>query len=444
MELRLLLANSGGGRSPTTPRSAYARSVRAAIVAVGSELLGTERLDTNSLKLAAAFERHGVELGRKAVVGDLEDDLIAELGLLVGLFGLVVIGGGLGPTADDVTRPAVARALGRGVRTDPALVEWLEARFRSMGLRMPEVNRRQAEVIEGAEVLANPRGTAPGLVLVEGATTLFLLPGVPSELAGMIADHLEPWLAARSAGRSREAAVLKVACVPESTLEERISPAYAEFGREAITVLAKPGDVEVWASAVGEEAERRRRLETMSRRLRELVGPAVYADSPEDSLEAVVGRLLRQSGATLAAAESCTGGLLAERVTRVAGSSDYFVGGAVTYSNALKTALLGVPEELLARHGAVSEEVARAMAEGARSRLGSDYALAITGVAGPGGGTAEKPVGTVHLALAGPGETETEHRRVRYPGDRQRIRWLASQVALEMLRRRLLGIPGLG
>jgi competence/damage-inducible protein CinA-like protein len=418
--------------------------MRAAIVAVGSEMLGTRRLDTNSLKIAAALERHGVELARKSVVGDLEADLEAELrGLLAG-FELIVVTGGLGPTADDVTRAATAAALGqRPVRVVEELVAEIAERFRRMGLEMPVVNRRQAEVIAGAEVLPNARGTAPGMRLEEGRATLFLFPGVPAELEGMIATYLEPWLAVRSGGASREMAVLKVAGLPESTLEERIAPAYAEFGREAITVLAKASDIEVQTWAVGEPEERRRRLAAVTARLRELIGPAVYAER-EAELEEVVGELLRARGATVVTAESCTGGLVAERLTRVPGSSDYFLGGVVSYSNDLKTALLGVAADLLAAHGAVSEPVARAMAEGARQRLGSDFAIAVTGVAGPGGGTPEKPVGTVHLAVAGPGDGEVQHRRVAYPGDRQRIRWLASQVALEMLRRRLLaaGAPG--
>lgn len=412
--------------------------MRAAIIAVGSELLGTDRLDTNSLKLTALLERYGVELRRKAVVGDSEADLAAEVRTLLGAVDLILLSGGLGPTADDITRAAVADALGRSCEIDPGLVEQIEARFRSMGLEMPAVNRRQAEVIAGGEVLDNPRGSAPGMRVEEGAATLFLFPGVPVELEGMMVDHLEPWLARRSGGASRETAVLKVACVPESTLEEWIAPAYGEFGRESITVLSKPGEIEVRAVAVGGEAERRRRLEAMMGRLKELVGPTAYAEGEEATLEGVVGELLRRRGWTVTTAESCTGGLVAERLTRVPGSSDYFLGGAVAYSNPLKTALLGVPEELLATCGAVSEEVAAAMAAGARRRFGSDFAIALTGVAGPGGGTAEKPVGTVHIAVAGPGEEEVDHRRIGYPGDRRRIRWLASQVGLELLRRRLL------
>lgn len=412
--------------------------MRAAILAVGSELLGTERLDTNSLLLTRALARHGVELVRKAVAGDSEEEIADELAHTLPRVDLMIATGGLGPTSDDVTREAVARALGRRLVLHPETLARIERRFQAMGLRMAAVNRKQAEIVEDAQVLPNANGTAPGMqIATPSGAVLFLFPGVPAELQAMIPEYLEPWLALRSGGAARETAVLKVACVPESALEERIAPAYAEFGREAITVLAKPGDIRLEMTATGPEAERRAHLAAMARRLAELAGDAVYADREEATLESVVGELLRRAGRTLAVAESCTGGLLAERLTRVPGSSAYFLGGAVVYTNALKIRLLGVPEALLAEHGAVSEPVARAMAEGVRGALGSDYGVGITGVAGPGGGSEEKPVGTVHLALAGPGGAAA-HRRVRFPGDRERVRWQASQLALEMLRRLLL------
>jgi len=415
--------------------------MRAAILAVGSELLGTERLDTNSLLLTRALVRHGVELRRKSVIGDVEEEIAAELRDLLPRVDLVLVTGGLGPTADDVTRESVAAALGRGVAVDPDVLAGIERRFQRLGWQMPAVNRRQAMVIAGAEVLGNPRGSAPGMRLEAGGATIFLFPGVPSELAGMVEEHLDPWLGPRSGGASRETAVLKVAGLPESMVEERIAPAYEEFGRQSITILAKPADVRLLATATGPPAERQARLQAMTARLAALVGDAVYSWREEDTLEGVVGGMLRAAGATLTVAESCTGGLLGERLTRVAGSSDYFLGGAITYEDRLKTAMLGVPEALLAAHGAVSEEVARAMAAGVRARLGSDYGVAVTGIAGPGGGSEAKPVGTVHLAIAGPpapGRPEIEHRPLRLPGDRDRVRWQASQLALDMLRRRLL------
>ena len=414
--------------------------MRAAILAVGSEMLGTERLDTNSLRITALFERYGVELIKKCVIGDGEAEIASEVSALLARVPLVVVTGGLGPTADDVTREAVAAALGRGLTLDERIVETIAARYRSFRREMPAVNRRQALVIDGATVLANGRGTAPGLRVDHEDKTLFLFPGVPYELDAMLTNEHEPWLAARSGGRGRETAVLKLACVPESAVEERIAPAYEEFGREWITILAKPGEVQLHATAEGDEATRRARLQTMTSRLRDLAGDAVFTDRADQTLEAVVGDLLRGAGATLATAESCTGGLVAERITEVPGSSDYFVGGAVVYSNRLKTELAGVPAEQLAEHGAVSEEVAWSLARGARSRFGADFGIGITGVAGPGGGSDEKPVGTVHLAVAGPSDNDLDHRGVRFPGDRERIRQQASQLALELLRRRLVGI----
>jgi len=414
--------------------------MKAAILAVGSELLGTERLDTNSLRLTKVLDRHGVELRAKAVLGDSEEDIAAELRRFLDRYDIVLVTGGLGPTADDVTREAAAAALGRGLHTDEEVLAGIERRFKDLGWRMPGVNRRQAVIADGATVLVNRRGTAPGQLLrSERGSALFLFPGVPMELDAMIEDHLEPWLAERSGGIGRETVTLKIASLPESVVEERIAPAYEEFGRESITILASPGDIRLCATAEGPEAERRRRLAAMTARLAELAGPAVYALREEDTMEKVVGALLRKAGATLALAESCTGGLVSERLTRVPGSSDYVLGGAVTYTNELKTQLVGVPAETIAEHGAVSEPVARAMAEGVCRALGSDYGIGITGVAGPGGGSEAKPVGTVHIAVAGP--AETDHRKVRFPGDRERVRWHASQLALEMLRRRLLGIP---
>lgn len=414
--------------------------MKAAILAVGSELLGTERLDTNSLRITSTLDRHGVELRRKAVAGDAVEEIAAELRGLLAAADLVLITGGLGPTADDVTREAVAEVLGRSLCLDEEVLAGLERRFQSFGMRMPEVNRRQAMVIEGAELIPNERGTAPGMRLESGGRVLYLFPGVPIELDGMILSHLEPWLAGRSGGVGREMAVLKIAGLPESVVEERIAPAYDELGREWITVLAGGGEIRIQAIAAGTEPERRGRLMAMTKRLRELVGDAVFATREEDTLESVVGDLLRVAGATLTAAESCTGGLLSQRITAVPGSSDYFLGGAVTYSNELKTSLVGVPAGMITEHGAVSEPVARAMAEGARRAFGSDYGVGITGIAGPGGGSEAKPVGTVHVAVAGPREEDVEHRKFRFPGDRDRIRRFSAQAALEMLRRRLLAV----
>jgi nicotinamide-nucleotide amidase len=414
--------------------------MKAAILAVGSELLGTVRLDTNSLKLTALLDRYGVELRRKAVIGDSEEEIAGELRNLLPRVDLILITGGLGPTSDDVTREAVAAALGRKLHFDDGVLASLERRFQSLGWRMPEVNRRQAWVVDGAEVLPNGQGTAPGLRIDHEGCALFLFPGVPVELEGLMTSALEPWLAARSGGVARETAVLKIAGLPESLVEERIAPAYEEFGREPITILANAGEILLQATAQGPEPERRARLQAMVERLSTLAGDAVYTTRGEDTLESVIGDLLRAAGQTLTTAESCTGGLVAQRITAVPGSSDYFLGAAVTYSNELKTRMVGVPAEMIAANGAVSEPVARAMAEGVRRALGSDWGVGITGVAGPGGGSEEKPVGTVHVAVAGPRDGEVEHRHLRLPGDRDRIRRFSSQIVLEMLRRRLLAV----
>lgn len=409
--------------------------MRAVILAIGSELLGTDRLDTNSLRLTAALRDHGVELVSKAVVGDHLEEIRGWLSAWVGRVDLILISGGLGPTLDDLTREAVAAALDLELRTDEQVALTIERRFESMGLSMPAVNLRQARVLAGAAVLSNPRGTAPGQRLEEGRCTLFLFPGVPREMDHMIEAHLVPWLERHGQGRWVESRVVRVACRSESAVEEQLAAVYEAFDREAITVLASPGDIEIRLTAAGPEDDRRAVLGRMVDATLAAVGSAAYSFEPGACLESVVGRAMLETESTVATAESCTAGLLAERLTRVAGSSDYFLGGLVTYSNRAKVDLLGIEERLLERHGAVSEAVARAMAEGVRGRLGSDYGVGITGIAGPGGGSDEKPVGTVHVAIAGP--LETAHRHLRLPGDRQRVRQLSSQWALDMLRRAL-------
>ncbi|HSM12843.1 MAG TPA: competence/damage-inducible protein A [Thermoanaerobaculia bacterium] len=410
--------------------------MRAAILAVGTELLSVDRVDSHSLRLAARLERHGVDLVRKAVVADDEGEIAAEIAAALERADLLIVTGGLGPTADDLTREGCARALGLRLVEDPAVWEAIHRRFASFGRTPSENNRRQALVPEDASVLANARGTAPGLRLESGGRTLFLLPGVPHELEELVERELEPWLAARSSGGT-ERRSLRVAMRPESEVDRQLEPAYGEFGRESITVLASPGEVRVRFAAVGPEAERGARLNAMEARLRELLGAAVFGAGEEETLEAVVGALLAARGWTLATAESCTGGLVAERLTRVPGSSGWFPGGVVAYSNRVKTDLAGVDPELFAAHGAVSEPVARALAEGVRRRFAADLGIGITGIAGPGGGSAEKPVGTVHLALAA--ADGTRHRALRLPGDRERVRTIAAQAALEMVRRWLLG-----
>ncbi|MEM8963974.1 MAG: competence/damage-inducible protein A [Acidobacteriota bacterium] len=409
----------------------------AAIVAVGSELLGTDRVDTNSLFLTNVLERHGVTLVGKAVVGDDEDAIATEVGRRLGQVDVVLMTGGLGPTADDVTRQAVAAVTGRRLVHDDAIEAELRERFATYLRRMPEVNLRQAEVIDGAEVLANRRGTAPGMRLEHDGTTIYLFPGVPSELRAIAEDALEPWLAERAdAALAVERRTFKVAARAESAIEERIAPIYKEFGRHDVSVLASPGRILIHVTARGKASERTARLDAISKAIRQALGHRIFTEDPDASIESVVGAQLAEAGLTIAIGESCTGGLVTEMLTRVPGSSAYLIGGVVAYSNTVKTALLSVDDELVATHGAVSEPVARAMARGVRRRLGADLGIGITGIAGPGGGSEDKPVGTVHLAVA---DADGElHRTARFPGDRERIRLISARTVLEMTRQRLL------
>jgi len=407
------------------------RPMRAAILAVGSELLGTERLDTNSLRLAESLERYGVELVAKYVVGDQADRIENTVSELVGLVDLVLITGGLGPTSDDLTRPATARALGRSLSIDPTIVEDIRSKFAAFGREMSPSNERQAEVPLGARVIENPRGTAPGLVLEHGGSTFFLFPGVPRELEGMIETSLEPWLSVHGAGTPEHRRVLRVACLPESEVEDRLAPAYEALGE--IGLLASPGDIRVCL-----RASRREDLERAEGLVRSCLGEAVYGVG-EVELEEAVGQGLREHGLTLATAESCTGGWIAQRLTAVAGSSDYFPGGIVAYDNRIKAEQLGVPQALIDEHGVVSREVVSAMARGANERLGSDWAVAVSGIAGPGGGSAEKPVGRVELALAR-SRGEVDHRQLQLPGDRRTIRLLTTQWALDLVRLQLAAL----
>lgn len=408
--------------------------MRAAILAIGSELLGTDRLDTNSLRFTQLLDDHGVELVGKAVVADDQQRIAAAVRRCLEDADLVLITGGLGPTTDDRSREGVALALGRGLANDEGAADAIRAQFERLGRAMPEVNLRQAQVIAGAKLLANPRGTAPGQHLTVDGKALFLFPGVPDELEGMIASTLVPWLAERRSVGPRLQRVLKVACLPESEVEERLAPLYARFGPDGIGLLPTLGEVALRLAALGSDAGER--LEAMAQVARDCLGRAIYAESAEATLEAVVGRRLDANHATVATAESCTGGLVAERLTRVPGSSGYFVGSVVAYADHVKERALGVPRTLIEQHGAVSREVAEAMAVGCRDRFDVVWSVAVTGIAGPTGGSPDKPVGSVHVAVAGP-RGRVCHLAQRFPGDRRVVRRLASQWALDLLRTEL-------
>ncbi len=410
--------------------------MNAELIAVGSELLGTGRIDTNSLFLTAELNALGVEVVTKTIVGDDVARLAEAVRSAAGRSPIVILTGGLGPTEDDVTREAVAQALGRKLVHHPEIVERLERRFRAMNRPMAAINLKQAQVIEGAEVLPNDNGTAPGQWLEDGGRIVALLPGPPAEMEPVFLAECLPRLRRLLPPQAIRRRIYRVADVPESELDQLISPVYGRYSNPATTILAAPGDIQIHLRARAEQAdEAERLLEELGSQIEELLGDRIYSRDGS-ALEEVVGGQLRAARATLSVAESCTGGLLGERITSVAGSSDYFLGGFLTYSNRAKSELLGVPPGLIEEHGAVSEPVAAAMAEGARTRLGATWALAISGVAGPGGGTPAKPVGTVAIALAGPAVAQTTLRR--FLGDRQRVRGLAAHNALNMLRRALL------
>jgi nicotinamide-nucleotide amidase len=408
----------------------------ASILAVGSELLGTTRLDTNSLFLTGRMEALGIATVRKVCVGDGWDDLVAEIEAALERAPLLVTSGGLGPTDDDRTKEAVARVLRRPLVRSEEILLRLKERFRKRGYEMPEVNAKQADVIEGAAVLANRRGSAPGFLVEQGGRTIVLLPGVPHELKGMWDDAVAPLLA-RTAEPGLHRRILKVAAMPESVVETLVKPVYAAYPDVPITILAAPGEVQLHFGARGTRDEAHVVLDRIEAAFQKALAGEIFGRDDE-TLEGVAGDLLRLRQKTLALAESCTGGLLAGRLTDVPGSSDSFLGSAVTYANSAKADLVAVSAATLERFGAVSEETAREMALGARRRFGAAIGVSITGIAGPGGGTPEKPVGTVHIALDDADGTR-RHRRLLVPGDRALVRRWSTSAALSMLRHHLLG-----
>jgi nicotinamide-nucleotide amidase len=408
----------------------------AAIIAIGSEMLGPTRLDTNSLKLTAALEAYAVSVVRKSIVGDTQSALVDEIRFALHHAEVLILTGGLGPTEDDLTREALAEALGLTMEVDAAIVDRLEKRFAARGWKMPEVNKKQANVFVGQTTLANERGTAPGFHIEQQGKHVWVFPGVPNELEWMIATYLTPWLAAETGGQSRFRRVLKIVGLGESMVEEKIKPYYdAHRDEEPLTILATSGQTELHIAANGDEATARAFLSARERELVALLGERVYGFD-DDTLEGVVGALLRERGATLAIAESCTGGLLSSRITDVPGSSGYFLGGGVCYTAKLKTDFAGVDPALIREHGEVSEPVAIALARGIRERCGATYGIGVTGIAGPGGGSPEKPVGTVHFAVAGP--AAHEHRKVVWPVGRALFKLFATQGALDLLRLTML------
>lgn len=408
-----------------------------AVIAVGSELLALGRADTNSPHIAAAVQRHGLAVRFTTVVGDDRDDLTDAVRHALARADLVVCTGGLGPTDDDRTRDVAAAVLGIPMHEDGGVLAAIRDRFGRRGLTMPDINRRQAMVPAGATVVPNDRGTAPGLWIPAGDRAMLLLPGPPREMVPMLEHALSTHVAPRWGGGLIRQRALVVAGRSESWVDERAQPVYGPWRDEPLpiitTILASLGTVELHLSCHGtDDAALARRLDAAVAALDAALGGDVVNHDGR-SLERTVGELLAARGWRVALAESCTGGLVTTRLTDVAGSSAWVDRAVVSYSNAAKVDALGVPEVLIATHGAVSEPVAAAMAEGVRRRAGVDLAVAITGIAGPGGGSEEKPVGLVCFAVTGARGTEV--RTSRFTGDRAVVRSLAATTALDLLRR---------
>jgi len=409
----------------------------AEIIAIGSELLTPQRMDTNSLVVTEHLNLLGVEVVAKHVVGDDRARVMEVVRTAVERSHIVILIGGLGPTEDDVTREATAAALGRKLVLSFEQESILLNRFRQLNRPMAKNNLRQAYLIEDAEAMPNPHGTAPGQFLSTHRGALALLPGPPRELEPMVVNELIPRLRPVIPPQVIRVRSFRITGIGESDLDALIAPVYKKYTNPVTTILSSPGDLSVHLRAHADsEREADALLCELGDRIAELVGDRIYTEKPEEPLEGVIGCLLRKHHATVSVAESCTGGMVAARLTEQAGSSDYFVSGYVTYTDAEKQDILGVPKSLIEKYGAVGEHTAAAMAEGARRRSGSTYALSTTGYAGPTGGTDYDPVGTVYLGIAAPAGTRVV--RVRYGGERYRTRMLATQAALDLLRKTLL------
>ena len=406
------------------------------LVTIGNELLLGFTVDTNGAEIARALSALGIEVVRRTAVPDQSEEIFAAVRDALQRTGAVLTTGGLGPTRDDVSKKAVADLYQMPLEFDETVWSDIVTRFARLGRSPVASNRSQAEVPRGATALPNKWGTAPGLWLEGPLGLTIMLPGVPTEMRKLLEFEVGPRLAARTTGAVVRSRVVRTTAIPESTLAERMGEIEREIAPLTLAYLPGIEGVDLRVTAWGmDPAEADRRLDSAADLVRGRAGEHVYGEGDTD-LAAVVLDRARRAGLSLGAAESCTGGLVAGRITDVPGSSDVFVGAVVCYSNRLKTELLDVSPELIAEYGAVSEPVARAMAEGARARLGADVAVSVTGIAGPAGGTEQKPVGTVWFAVASPGGTES--RRVIFPGSRKEIRERAAQTALFQINRRLL------
>ncbi len=409
----------------------------AAIIAVGSEMLTPQRVDTDSLFLTGALNARGVEVVIKLIAGDDRQRLVSAIRYALTEAQLLILTGGLGPTEDDLTRDAVAQYCGRPLVFSEEICAAIARRFQRMNRTMAEINKRQAYIVEGAAVLANSNGTAPGMWVEHEGRHIILLPGPPRELQPLFESQCLPRIDALLPPRVIRTRFYRVAGMPESDLDQLIAPVYGKYTNPATTILAAASDIQVHLRArcrTEEEAEAL--LNEVGTPIEKLLGDRLYSRNG-DPLEAVIGEMLRGRGMKLAVAESCTGGMLAEKITSIAGSSDYFAGGFLTYTYEAKTSLLGISPEMLREHKAVSEPVALAMARAALDRASASIAVSVTGVAGPGQGNETEPVGTIYVGVAD--RDGSLARRFQFAGDRRRIRMLAVQTALDMVRRRLTG-----
>jgi nicotinamide-nucleotide amidase len=414
--------------------------MKSEIIAIGSEMLTPHRTDTNSLYLTEKLNSIGVTVAFKTVVGDRRKDLVSAIRTALSRVDILILMGGLGPTEDDLTREAVAESLSLTLRRDASQVAALHARAATWRITIPPNNLKQADVLEGAILLPNANGSAPGQFLdttFSGYRKLvFLVPGPPHECKALFDEECLPRLRDLVPSRAIATRTLKLAMIPESQADKLAAPVYTQYTDVETTILAHTGDIQLTLECVKPTLEAAQaRVDELAGKLEEVLEEWLYSSQGE-SLEQIVLYCLGLRQATLAVAESCTGGLVAQRITSVPGSSRGFLGGAVVYSDALKTAFAGVPPELIVQHGAVSEEVARALAEGIRQRTGASIGLGVTGIAGPTGATERKPVGLVHFAVADAEKTDVLERTFR--GDRQRVREWAAHQALDLIRRKLM------
>ena len=416
--------------------------MKSEIIAVGSEMLTPFRQDTNSLYLTEKLNELGVTVTFKTIVGDRRKDLLNALHSALARTDIVVLMGGLGPTEDDLTREAVAEALSLTLRRDASQVSALAARAASWRMPMPQNNMKQADVLEGATILPNPNGSAPGQWLdttyAGYRKLLMLVPGPPNECRPLFDAECIPRLRELLPPAAIAKRTLRAAMIPESQADKLLAPIYTTYTDVETTILAKPGDIQLTLLCSKSSAEAARaRVDELAGRMEEALEDWFYSSGNEssESLEQIVLYYLGLRQSTLAVAESCTGGLISQRITSVPGSSRSFLGGAIVYSNEMKTALAGVAPELIAEHGAISQEVAEALATGIRQHTGATLGLGVTGIAGPSGGSEAKPVGLVYIALSDGVKTDLVKRT--FPGDRDRIRQWAAQQALDLIRLKL-------